>query len=215
MNYKSVYTEDYFSGKNSFFYSLGYGRFAGRYFDRLFRALKPYVRELDKGKVLDVGCAYGFMLRRFPDRFEKFGIDISEHAIAEAKKRLPEAVFKMSSAENELPFPKNFFDVIVCNDVLEHLENPSKALEYMYAALKEGGILYINTPNLNWCRRTMFAYADKQEHHISLLPHQALFGALEKVKFQILRHWTYINFGWLGVSFRSNLGVESAFICRK
>jgi|SRR3989338_7391475 len=217
MNYKKIYNQDYFSGKDSFFYSLGYGRsFQNVYFQNIFNPLKKYLRDIKKGKVLDIGCAYGIMLKKFPTTFEKFGIDISKHAIDEAKKRMPEATFKVAGAEDPFPFPKSSFDVIISNDVLEHLENPRAALEHMHAALKRHGILYVNTPNFNWLRKNFFAYADKREHHISLFPHRKLEKLLEDVGFEVIDHWTYTSIPFFFfLAFRSNLGHESAFICRK
>ena len=221
MDYKAVYTENYFSGKNSFFYRMGYGRFAASYFNDLFNPLRSYIRNIKKGRVLDIGCAYGFMLEKFPDSFEKFGMDISAHAIKEAASRLPNAMLKIGEAEKEFPFQKDFFDVVTCNDVLEHLEHPEKALEHMYGALKKGGILYINTPNLNRMRRVVFRYADAKEHHISLFGHRALLDALTGTGFIVLDHWTWVNIAPVfslalrSLMFRSNLGTESAFICRK
>ncbi len=216
MDYKKIYTRDYFSGKDSFFYSLGYGKFSQFYFRNLFNPLKSYVQELKQGRVLDVGCAYGFMLQKFPDSFEKFGIDISEHAIAEAKKRLPGATLQVAGAEDALPFPENFFDIVICNDVLEHLENPRAALKNIRCVLKTDGILYLNTPNLNWLRKKVFAYADKREHHISLFPHHALCKLLVQIGFTLVDHWTYTSIPiFIFMRFRSNIGHESAFICRK
>lgn len=216
MDYKKVYTENYFSGKDSFFYSFGYGNFQKTYFKNLFRSLKPYLKEIKQGKVLDVGCAYGFMLQKLPDSFEKFGVDISEHAIAEAKKRLPNATLKVSGAEETLPFPENFFDIIMCNDVIEHLENPRIALENIRRVLKRDGILYLNTPNLNWLRKNLFAHADKKEHHISLLPHKTLFDLLTEIGFNIIDHYTYTSITFFFFTkFHSNIGHESAFICKK
>jgi len=216
MDYKKVYTESYFSGKNSFFYSSGYGRFQKLYVRNLFRPIKPYLKELKQGKVLDVGCAYGFMLKKFPNSFEQFGVDISEHAIAEAKKRVPGATLHVAGAEDELPFPENFFDVVICNDVIEHLEKPKTALENIRRVLKKDEILYLNTPNLNWLRKKVFAYADMKEHHISLLPRKALSDLLSEVGFDIVDHWTYTNSVLSSfIRFRSNSGVKSAFICKK
>lgn len=216
MDYKKIYNKDYFSGKNSFFYKLGYGNFAKFYFDNLFKPIKPYIDKMSNGKVLDVGCAYGFMLERFPDSFEKFGVDVSEYAISVAKKRLPSAVFAVSDAEKRLPFQEDTFDTIICNDVLEHLENPAVALENIKRVLKKGGILYINTPNLNLFRKKVLGFADKKEHHMSLFPHKKLLDLLERVGFKVEEHWTYINFTYFFfLKFVSNVGTESAFICSK
>lgn len=216
MNYKEIYTQDYFGGKNSFFYKLGYGRFQKLYFRNLSKPLQPYLREIEHGRVLDIGCAYGFMLQKFPNTFEKFGIDISDHAIAEAQKRLPKATLLVSGAEDKLPFPENFFDITICNDIIEHLNNPQIALENILKTLKTNGILYISTPNLNWTRKKIITYADKKEHHISLFPHQALFNLLTKTDFKVIDHWTYTSVAYFFfIKFRSNLGLESGFICRK
>jgi SAM-dependent methyltransferase len=216
MDYEKVYTEDYFSGRDSFFYMFGYGRFQKFYLKSLSRPLQPYIKKFGQGKVLDIGCAYGSMLQKFPDRFEKFGIDISEYAIAEGRKKFPHSIFKVSGAEDALPFPENSFDIIICNDVIEHLENPDAALQNIQKVLKKDGVLYINTPNFNWIRKKLFSYADKKEHHISLFPHKTLFDLLIKCNFRIIDHWTYTNITLFFFSkFNSNIGPESAFICKK
>lgn len=216
MYYKNVYTKDYFSGKDSFFYSLGYGNFQKTYFKNLFKPLKLYLKRVKQGKILDVGCAYGFMLQKFPDSFEKFGIDVSEYAISEAKKILPNASLKVGNAENPLPFPDNFFDIIICNDLIEHLEKPRIALENILRVLKRDGVLYINTPNFNWLRKKLFAYVDRKEHHITLLPHMALLNLLTKVGFIIIKHYTYTSITFFFFTkFHQNLGHEQAFICKK
>jgi 2-polyprenyl-3-methyl-5-hydroxy-6-metoxy-1,4-benzoquinol methylase len=86
MNYKEAYNQDYFNGKKSFFYAVGYGNPVQKlYFKSLYQPLTPFLEKMQTGRVLDIGCAYGFMLEKFPDTFEKHGIDISEHAISYAK----------------------------------------------------------------------------------------------------------------------------------
>ena len=216
MDYKKIYTEDYFNGKSSFFYSLGYSNLAKFYFNNLFKPLRPFLQKKDRGRVLDIGCAYGIMLQKFPDSFEKFGIDVSEYAIAKAKTRLPNAKLKVAGAEDKLPFPENFFDIVICNDVIEHLENHQALLENVKKALKSDGILYINAPNLNWIRKKIFAYVDRKEHHISLMTHKSLFDLLNGAGFNVINHWTYTSLPYFFfINFRSNLGHESAFICKK
>lgn len=214
MDYKKVYTEDYFSGKTSFFWKFGYGKLGNFYFNNMFKPISKHPKKIKAGRVLDVGCAYGFMLQRFPDSFQKFGVDVSEYAISVAKKRLPLATFKIKGAEEKLPFKKNFFDIILLNDVLEHLENPEVALKNIRKILKKGGILYITTPNLNDIRKNIFKYADKKEHHISLFSHSDLISLLKNRSFKIIERWTFINF-LVYLRFKSNIGTESGFICRK
>jgi SAM-dependent methyltransferase len=216
MDYAAIYTKQYFSGETSFFYRFGYGRFARFYFDALVRPLLPHLRVIERGNVLDVGCAYGLVLARVPDGLHKFGIDVSEHAIEEAARRVPDADLRIGNAERELPFPSDFFDVVTCNDVIEHLENPERALANIHRVLKPGGVLYLNTPNLNALRRTLYRRADAMEHHVSLFSHDALVERLTGHGFEIIDAWSYTDLtfffftrlpGWLG--------VESGFICTK
>lgn len=214
MDYTKIYDKDYFNGKKSFFHRFGYGNLSKFYFNDLFKPIYHHIKKFDNGNVLDVGCAYGYMLQRFPDSFQKFGIDISEHAICTAKKRLPHAILKVGGAEDEIYFKENFFDVILLNDVLEHLKQPELALKNTYKSLKKEGILYITTPNLNSIRKRIFKYADKKEHHISLLPHADLNKLLSSLNFQVIERCTFINFP-IYLKFKSNRGTESAFICKK
>lgn len=116
--------------------------------------------------------------------------------------------------KKSLPFQEDTFDIVICNDVLEHLDNPVAALENIKIVLKRGGILYINTPNLNLFRKKVLGFADKKEHHISLFPHKNLLDLLKKVGFKVEEHWTYINFTYFFfIKFNSNIGTESGYIC--
>jgi SAM-dependent methyltransferase len=216
MDYKAVYTEGFYDGDNSFFYRLGYDKkFSPIYFSRLFkfREIKKHIREIKAGSVLDIGCGYAFMLDMFPDSFKKFGMDVSEHAIDEARRRLPGSELKVGNAEVRLPFEDNFFDIILLNDVIEHLENPGEALRHIFRTMKKGGILYITTPNLNVIRKRVYRYADEKDHHISMFAHSDLCELLKASKFRIEKHWTFFT-GFIYLKLGSNMGTESAFICR-
>lgn len=214
MDYKEIYNQDYFSGKNSFFYKLGYDRCATAYFNSMFRQVTRYLKKIKEGKVLDIGCAHGFMLERFPESFLKFGLDVSEYAIGIARKRLPKSIFRVGEAEDNLPFEKDFFDVVLLNDIIEHLENPALALDNTSKVLKKGGILYITTPNLNTFRKKFLKYADAKEHHISLFSHVDFMKLLAEVGFKVLERWTFCYL-FFYLRFESNIGIESAFICTK
>lgn len=213
MDYGKIYGKDYFSGKNSFFYRLGYGKMPFL-FDSQFKPIKKYAENIKSGNVLDIGCAYGFMLERFPYSFKRFGLDVSEYAIKIAEKRLSDAVLKVGDAQDKIPFKSNLFDIVLMNDVLEHLENPEAALRNTKKVLRKGGMLYITTPNLNAVRRAFFKIPDKREHHISMFKHSDLIRLLEFLGYEILEGWTFINLG-KHIDFKSEIGTESAIICRK
>jgi 2-polyprenyl-3-methyl-5-hydroxy-6-metoxy-1,4-benzoquinol methylase len=218
VDYQQVYNHDYFNGKKSFFWRGGYGGYgalSNRYFDNLYAPVKALIPHLPKkAKVLDIGCAYGLILDRFPQSFEKYGTDVSSHAIEEGKKRFPQFILKVADAEKPFPFKKNFFDLIISNDVLEHVENPELMVKNAFNSLKKGGLIYLTTPNFNFIRRIFYKIPDRMEHHISLQTHEELLDLFRAAGLHIETHWTFYNIYYY-LRCEGNCGVESAVIARK
>lgn len=48
-----------------------------------------------------------------------------------------------------IPFENNYFDTIILNDSMEHINNPNEVLGECYRVLKRGGMIYINFPPYN------------------------------------------------------------------
>ena len=72
--------------------------------------------------VLDVGCAYGFIVRKLLDRgIYAVGMDISKWCERKARKIIPHN-FIRHDIRQPLPFREKEFDVLYCEGVLEHIE---------------------------------------------------------------------------------------------
>lgn len=94
---------------------------------------------------LDVGCAFGYGIGALHSLgYEAWGTDISAYGLAQAKKHVNENVFVVCDAQHSLPFTKRF-DLVTCFEVLEHLENPARALENLYDV--SGDVVLCTTPN--------------------------------------------------------------------
>jgi SAM-dependent methyltransferase len=100
------------------------------------------------GCLLDVGCGRGNFLKIARDYgFDVHGIDISDRAVAYARKQFN---LKVDVATlDDLARTENRFDVITLWHVLEHFVDPFKQLPQARSLLKEGGICVIEVPNLN------------------------------------------------------------------
>lgn len=102
--------------------------------------------------VLDIGCWTG-QIELLSVKFAKriVGIDPNLQAINQAKKLVPNALFKMASAL-DLPFKKDSFDTILFFEVVEHLPDNSEheAFSEINRVLKYKGHLIMSTPNNNW-----------------------------------------------------------------
>ena len=214
MDYQKIYTENYFSGKDSFFYKATGGyKDIKRYFDNLAAAYSPYY---EGGPLLDVGCAYGFLLERFQGKGELYGHDISAHAIEVAKTRLPGMSFSLGNAGERLPFGDNSFQGVMMTDVIEHLttEDQETSIAELARVLRPGGTLYITTPNHNWVRKSFYFLPDRMEHHIGLLHIHALQALMLRHGLEIAGSWAYLH-GLFKLNLPSWLGPEAAVVARK
>jgi 2-polyprenyl-3-methyl-5-hydroxy-6-metoxy-1,4-benzoquinol methylase len=102
--------------------------------------------------MLDVGCAAGAFGRSLkaerPD-LVVWGVEVIEQAAAEARHGLDRVV--VGPYPEVIPELGRTFDVIVFNDVLEHVVDPWAALEATHALLAPGGVVIASVPNVrNW-----------------------------------------------------------------
>lgn len=108
------------------------------YKPRLF-SISKIIRKDNPKTILDVGCGHGFLVKRCRAKgIEAWGVDFSDFAGSE----IPD-YFKKTPA-TELPFPDNYFDVVVSTDVLEHIyENElDKVYSEMKRVLKQNGKIF-------------------------------------------------------------------------
>lgn len=100
-------------------------------------------------KILDLGCGFGTLTQHLLGiSGEIYGVDISPASIAIAKKKVKSSkVFFKAANAHDLSFKKGFFDLIVGNAVLHHL-NVDKALSEIFRTLKKGGKIIFFEPNL-------------------------------------------------------------------
>lgn len=83
-----------------------------------------YARSLSTNRVLELGCGEGTLLAKLTAT-QKHGIDPSIYALVRASVR-SDAKFAVARAE-DLPFPRNSFDLVVAVGVMEHFEKPDEA----------------------------------------------------------------------------------------
>ena len=104
------------------------------------------------GRVLDVGCGTGDLAAVFArGGWQAYGIEPSTQAAEFAREAGVEAV---NGTLDDAPWEDGFFDAIVFNHSLEHIDDPAAALEKAARMLRPGGLLAIAVPNFgSWHRR--------------------------------------------------------------
>ncbi|MCK4798533.1 MAG: class I SAM-dependent methyltransferase [Spirochaetes bacterium] len=190
---KKYFSKDYFfKGKNSNYTNYNLYDNAG-FWKSLIQFIEKYKMS---GKVLDIGCAFGFFLKRLNTFFDGlYGVDISEFAVQNAKEQLPNADFRVVDLNtDDLPYPNDYFDLITALDVLEHTNSISESLSKILPKLKKDGFLIISIPlNDTWAGR-IFQIFDRDESHISIPSRKKLFKIIDDLGLKTIESFYFFNF---------------------
>jgi len=126
------------------------GRFLGEHRQWFFYAfLRRRFRKFRRdATLLDIGFGGGYLLRRFEKRFTTVGIDVSWANIEYAGRVCTNTRFARAAAE-AIPLGDAVCDLIICKDLIEHIERPHEVFLEVTRVLKAGGLAFISTPNPN------------------------------------------------------------------
>src|SRR5260370_27623508 len=98
--------------------------------------------------VLDVGCGTGHLAGELMRRgYKAWGVDLSDGMVEYAREHYRQDRFRVGDIE-QIPFPDNTFDGVMCLGVMEYLEKDEPALREMWRVGQPGGGGGINTPQL-------------------------------------------------------------------
>lgn len=129
---------------------MGYGR--NDYLSPV--TIKRYHQILDKlekfkqqNRMLDVGCGIGYFLDEAKKRdWEVYGTEYTDVAVDICKKKEIEMHQGVLDINN---YSSGFFDVITSFEVIEHINNPAEEVKKFNYLLRDGGTIYITTPNFD------------------------------------------------------------------
>jgi SAM-dependent methyltransferase len=96
--------------------------------------------------VVDVGCGTGANVAALADSYRSIGIDASAEAIAFATKRFPQVEFHCGFAPGSISEVYSQADLVMLNDVMEHVADDYQLLESLVAAAKPGCCFLITVP---------------------------------------------------------------------
>lgn len=105
------------------------------------------IKPLKPQSILDVGCGEGFTLKKLEEKKigkKNEGIDYSKDAIQIGKKIYPHLNL-FEGDVYKLKYPDNSFDMSLCTEVLEHLDDPEKAVKEIMRVTKK--YLVFSVPN--------------------------------------------------------------------
>ena len=190
--------------------------------------LKKYDLKND-GVLLDVGCGEGrhiFGVMQDYPLMKCIGIDMDHESIKIAEEGYDYfksishagAEFLKGSAYN-IPFPDNFFDLVICSEVLEHLHEYNDAVKEMHRVLKPGGKLYASVP-ASWpekiCWNLSKDYQNQPGGHLRIFNQKKLVSEIQEEGFIFLSserfHAIHSPYWWLRCFFWNS--QDSNFIVK-
>jgi len=133
---------DHFQGLNLRLYEQSVQRTREKSYDQLLNRVK---RHLKGGSWLDVGCSYGWLLKRVQkEGFTGYGVEPSASAATQARQdglAVAQGIFPAETGES-VPY-----SVVSFMDVLEHLPNPAEVLLKTKALMTPEGLLIVQVPD--------------------------------------------------------------------
>lgn len=164
------------------------------YFNLERQDMLPFV-PLRRGRVLEIGCGEGRFSGALTGVEESWGIEPSPAAEV-AKGRLNKVIQgTFDDAEPKLPI--SYFDLVICNDVIEHMPDYSKFLSHIIKYMAPGGMMIGSIPNVRYYHN-MFEYLFEKDWrytdigildrtHLAFFTQKSLRRALEQHGFKVSR----------------------------
>jgi SAM-dependent methyltransferase len=110
-------------------------------------------------RILDAGCGSGRNMVELARRGTVAGVELSDTSVSVARERAAGEVVLGSVLE--MPFADASFDLAVCLDVIEHLEDDGAALGELRRVVAPGGSLLVTVPAYQW----LWSGHDEVNHH--------------------------------------------------
>ena len=143
---------------------------------------------IPRGRLLDVGCAYGFLLEAAARRgWQPRGVELSADAAEHVRREFGLPVF--NGKLRDARFADAEFDAVVMNDVIEHMTDPLAELREVQRLLRSGGMVMLHTPNeaspWHWLMGSRWIHLKPAEHLYYFSP-ATLSEMLRRAGFEVL-----------------------------
>lgn len=163
--------------------------------------------------ILEIGCGDGSLLVDLKTNFPEASVMGIDLAISEQTRQRCRAhgILLLQGSVEKTQLPSAHYDLVIMNQVIEHLWSPVEALANIHQALRPGGVLSIETVNISGCERKWFPQGMWGGYyfprHLNLFSFESLRRLLEQSQFSVVKQYSLLGVVCWAFSFR-------AFFCR-
>jgi len=164
-------------------------------------------------KVLDIGAGFGgnliYLAKLAPFPIHLFANDLKFEP--EARSYLSDRGVTLIEGPVEEVQSEERFDAIICQHAIEHVTDPGRLVRWISDHLAPGGILYLETPDLNALSRYIFKnhwQPLSTPRHFHLFSRKALAACILGGDLEIAFHGAIVEASQWSVSLRIKLGME-------
>lgn len=187
-DFDRIYPDEYYS--YNFTKKEGIAKLAKKFIEKRFYA-NTYKEYINKGRILDVGCGDGRLisvLKSINKNWGVFGVDFNKTAVEKARDK---GFYIYEGKFEEVSIKERSFDLIIMNELLEHVIDPNEVIEKAYYILEPKGYIIIETPCFGSPDFKIFK--DKYwggyhfPRHINIFSRNSIKTLIEKKGFRIVK----------------------------
>lgn len=157
------------------------------------RIVLSQIRKFKKhGRILDIGCGPGFFLDEARKQgWEVSGVDLSSWSKGHCKDHF--AIDIHRGVLETAGFSERSFDAVVMNDFIEHVSDPKATLEEVRRILKNDGVIYLSTPDIESAlsRALRAKWWGINKYHLFYFSKKTLERLFQIVGFKSLHYYPY------------------------
>ncbi|MBV1959948.1 MAG: methyltransferase domain-containing protein [Pseudomonadales bacterium] len=117
--------------------------------EKIVSVLEDYLGRIRDKATLEISCSAGYMSIHFSENFYHVdAIDIDEDAINHAKEINPRGNISYHTMDAlNMSFEENSYDIVICNQMYEHVPDADRLMDEIYRVLRPGGICFFGATN--------------------------------------------------------------------
>jgi ubiquinone/menaquinone biosynthesis C-methylase UbiE len=152
------------------------------------RVIEPHLQP--GAMVLDAGCGEGDYVVALRERYgaTAYGIEYLEHKVAAFAAAHPGSDWVRRGDLQALPYPDETFDLVLLNEVLEHIPDDAAALAEVHRVMKPGATLIVFSPNRLYPFESHGVYSRRSDArippYVPFIPYVPL-----RVGKKVFRYW--------------------------